>query len=116
MIIILLILVFITDLSVIKTTRQTDQDIRYIVFFHQGEHILLSVSFFSFMGRNKTWFFSVAQSLPLCSVCIKQNAKNLEEATKHIKPFLYSYYKEQACQTSFIFFFPWNLSFKVGTS
>lgn len=104
MLIILLILVFIADLSLVKATSPTDQDMKYTVFFHQGEHILLSVSFLSSMGRNKTWFFSVPQSLPLCSVCIKQNAKNPEEATKHVKPFLYSYYKGQECQKSFGFF------------
>lgn len=55
---ILLILgVFIIDPSVVKTVSPTDQNIRYIVFFHQGEHKLLSVSFFSSAGRNKTCFF-----------------------------------------------------------
>lgn len=91
-----------TGLTLVKITNPTDQNIRYILLFHQRELKLSSVSFFSAIGTCKTCF-SVAQSLPLCSVCTKQNTKNPEEANNHIKLFSYSYNKEEICQKPFAF-------------
>jgi len=89
-------------LALVKTTDPADQNITYIVLFRQRELKHSSVSSSLPWGDAKL-VSSVAQSLPLCSACTKQNKKNPEEANDPIKLFSYSCDKEQSCQKPFAF-------------
>lgn len=77
-----------TGLAFVRTTNPTDQNIRYIVLFHQRELKLSSVSFFSAMGRWKSCFFSS----PVTATFVCLNKAKYKESWRSKQPHLNSFH------------------------